>query len=102
MIDSYCLLKKGVPDMFLNSSNEEGGEHLGIGVFCSITHARGNSLDCVISLKILVMGVASSTEQFALFLSLHHQELLSGSFRLLLSWSGVWATFGQTGKPYWT
>ena len=60
--DSYCLLKNGVPEMFLMSSKEEGGFFFGMGVCCSKTHARGNSLDLVISLYMIVTGGVSSTE----------------------------------------
>ena len=48
--------------MFLISSMEEGGNTFGIGVCCSFTQERGNSLDSVILLYIIVTRGTSSTE----------------------------------------
>ena len=59
--DSYTLLKNGVPEIFLNSSSDDGGFTLGIAVWCSTTHCLGYSPLLVIELKIQEMGAASST-----------------------------------------
>ena len=59
--DSYSLLKNGVPEMFLNSSSQAGGQTFGMGVWCSTTHCLGYPAEEVIALKMMETGSESST-----------------------------------------